>query len=131
MLFWVQHSNGTSADTVQPNRKWIIQDGGLGVAAGNIHRLQIVMNAAARLVTDTGRYEHITQVLRDILYWLPVQKRIIFKITVLAFNCIRESGPVYFNDVCPPLADISGRFSLRAADRGDLLVPSTKTKIGS
>jgi hypothetical protein len=27
-----------------------------GVAAGNIHRLQIVMNAAARLVTNTGRY---------------------------------------------------------------------------
>ena len=26
--FGVLHSNGTSADTVQPNRKWIIQDGG-------------------------------------------------------------------------------------------------------
>ena len=41
-----------------------------GVAAGNIHRLQVVMNAAARLVTDTGRHEHITPVLRDILQWL-------------------------------------------------------------
>jgi len=39
-----------------------------GVAAGNIHWLQIVMNAAAQLVTDTGRYEHITPVLRDILH---------------------------------------------------------------
>ena len=39
-----------------------------GVAAGNIQRLQIVMNAAARLVTDTGRYEHITPVLRDTFY---------------------------------------------------------------
>ena len=28
-VFGVQHSNGTSSDTVQPNRKWIIQDGGL------------------------------------------------------------------------------------------------------
>ena len=26
--FGVQYSNGTSADAVQPNRKWIIQDGG-------------------------------------------------------------------------------------------------------
>ena len=25
----VKHSNGTSVNTVQPNRKWIIQDGGL------------------------------------------------------------------------------------------------------
>ena len=101
-----------------------------GVAAGNIHRLQVVMNAAARLVTKTGRYEHITPVLRDLLHWLPVQQRIIFKIAVLAFNCIRGTGPVYFNDVCVPLASIPGRTCLRAAGRGDLLVPATKTMIG-
>ena len=65
-------------------------------------------SAAARRVTDTGRYEHITPVLSDILHWLPVQERIIFKIAVLAFNCIRETGPVYFNDVCTQLADIPG-----------------------
>ena len=64
------------------------------MAAGNIHRLQVVMNAAARLVTDTGRYEHITPVLRDILDRLPVQEQIIFKTAVLAFNCICETGPV-------------------------------------
>jgi len=47
------------------------------------------MNAAARLVTDTGKYEHITPVLRDTLHWLPVQQRTIFKIAVLAFHCVR------------------------------------------
>ena len=77
-------------------------------------RLQVVMNAAARLVADTGRYEHITPVLRDILHWLPVQEWISFKIAVLAFNCIRETGPVYFNDVCTPLSDIPGCSRLRA-----------------
>jgi len=35
-----------------------------------------------------------------------------------------------FKDVCVPLVAIPGRTSLLAADRGDLLVPSTKTKIG-
>ena len=101
-----------------------------GVAACNIHRLQAVMNAAARLVTGVGKYEHITPVLRDVLHWLPVSKRIIFKIAVLAFNCIRGTGPAYFNDVCVPLADIPGRASLRAAERGELFVPSTRTTIG-
>ena len=101
------------------------------MAAGNVHLLQVVMNTAARLVTDTGRYEHITPVVRDILHGRPVQERIISKIAVLAFNCIHETGPVYFNDVCTPLADIPGRSSLRAADRGDLLLPATKTNIGS
>ena len=38
---------------------------------------------------------------------------------------------IYFNDVCTPLTDIPGRSSRRAADRCDLLVPSSKTKIGS
>ena len=31
----VQHSNGTSADTLQSNRKWIIQDGGLKTLNAN------------------------------------------------------------------------------------------------
>jgi hypothetical protein len=100
------------------------------IAACNMNRLQVVMNAAARLVTGTGRYEHITPVIRDVLHWLPVKQRIDFKIAVLAFNCIRGTGPAYFNDVCIPLSDISGRAGLRAAERGDLFVPSTKTMTG-
>ena len=32
----VQHSNGTSSDTVQPNRNWVIQDGGLKTANTSI-----------------------------------------------------------------------------------------------
>ena len=40
-----------------------------------IHRLQMVMTAAARLIVSAGRNEHITLVLRDVLHWLrnPVQ----------------------------------------------------------
>jgi len=87
-----------------------------GVAASNLHRLQVVMKAAARLVTDTGKYEHISPVLRDTLRWLSVQQRIIFKIAVLAFHCIRVTCPVYFKDVCVSLADIPGRTNMRAAD---------------
>ena len=49
---------------------------------------------------------------------------------VLAFNCIRGTGPAYFKDGCIPLADIPGRASLRAAERGELFVPSTRTTIG-
>jgi hypothetical protein len=101
-----------------------------GVAACNIHRLQAVMNAAARLIIGIGKCEHITPVLRDVLELLPVSDRIISKTAVLAFNCIRGTGPAYFNDVCIPLADIPGHASLRAAERGELVVPSTRTTIG-
>ena len=69
------------------------------MAAGTIYRLQTVMIAAVRLVTDTGRYEHNTPVIREVLHWLPVQQRIIFKIAVFALNCIRGTGPGYINCV--------------------------------
>ena len=67
---------------------------------------KLMMNAAARLVTDTGRYKHITPVIRDTLHWLyhAVQQGIIFKIAVLAFYGVRGTCPAYFHDVCVPLA---------------------------
>jgi hypothetical protein len=65
------------------------------------------------------------------LHWLPVSQRITFKIAVLAFDCVRGTGPVYFNDVCIRLSDIPGRANLRSAERGELSVPSTNTVIGS
>ena len=94
-------------------------------------RLQVVMNAAARLITGIGRYEHVTPVLRDVLHWLPVSQRVTFKIAVLAFDCVRGTGPDYFSDVCIRLADIPGRANLRSAARGELYEPSTTTVIGS
>ena len=67
------------------------------------------MNAAARLVTGMGRYEHITPVLRDVLTWLPVSQRIIFKVAVLVFSCIHGTGPAFLNEVCIQLVRIPGR----------------------
>ena len=49
----------------------------------------MVLNAAARLVVGTGKYDHITPALRDVLHWLPVPQRTEFKIAVLAFDCVR------------------------------------------
>ncbi|KAF7662572.1 hypothetical protein LDENG_00232880, partial [Lucifuga dentata] len=39
-----------------------------------IRSLQLVQNAAARLLTKTRKYDHITPVLAS-LHWLPVQAR--------------------------------------------------------
>ena len=80
-----------------------------GVAQSTTHRLQVCLNAAARLVTGLGKYDHITPVLRDTLHWLPVTQRVTFKIAVLAFDCVRGTCPAYFRGVCTPLADIPGR----------------------
>ena len=89
-----------------------------GVAKSTIRRLQSCLNAAARLVTGFGKYNHITPAIRDILHWLPVEQRIIFKIAGLAFDCVRGTCPAYFSGVCNPLAETDGRSRLRSADRG-------------
>ena len=60
-----------------------------GSATSVTRRLQMVLNYAARMVVGSGKYEHITPVLRDILHWLPV------RIAVLTFDCVRGTGPVY------------------------------------
>jgi len=52
-----------------------------------------------------------------------------FKIAVLAFNCVLDTGPAHFNDVYTSLVDIPGRSGLLADDCGDILEPATKTRL--
>ena len=101
-----------------------------GVAKGEVQRLQMILNAAARLVVGTGKFSHVTPILRDVLHWFPVQHRISYKIAILARDCIHGIGPAYFGDVCAPVTAAPGRTNLRSATRGDLLIPRTRTKLG-
>ena len=63
-----------------------------------IDKLQRVHNTAARLVTNSHKFCHITPVLRD-LHWLPVKFRIDFKILLLTFKCLHNSAPSYLRDL--------------------------------
>lgn len=56
------------------------------------NKLQRVQNTAARLITRTKKYEHITPVLIQ-LHWLPVEYRIQYKILLYVFKCLHELGP--------------------------------------
>jgi len=90
----------------------------------------MVLNVAACLVVNVGRYKLITPALRDVLHWLSVLQRIQFKIAISAFDCVREHCPAYFNNICIPVTGISGQANLRPAERHDMLVPSTRTQLG-
>ena len=69
-----------------------------GPSNTEIVKLQRLQNAAARLVTSTRRYEHITPVLRE-LHWLPVKLRIHFKSLLLTFEALHGLAPGYINDL--------------------------------
>ena len=48
-----------------------------GVPKYLLERLQLITNSAARIVTRTKKYDHITHVRKQ-LHWLPVESRITF-----------------------------------------------------
>ena len=58
-----------------------------GLPKYRISKLQQVQNAAARLITNTRKYDHITPALYN-LHWLPVFYRIYFKILIITFKAL-------------------------------------------
>ena len=65
-----------------------------GVSSQLLNKLQVIQNAAARLVTGARRSEHVTPLLRD-LHWLPIRQRVTFKTAVLAYKCQQGTAPLY------------------------------------
>ena len=78
-----------------------------------IHRLQLVQNAAAKTVADLKKFDHVTHVLQN-LNWLPVEKRIMFKLLLLCYKALNGAGPVYLKDMTQ-IAEPK-RSGLRSAD---------------
>jgi hypothetical protein len=69
-----------------------------GVDKCLLRRLQLVQNAAARLLTGKRRYDHITPVLAS-LHWLPVVFRIQFKILLFTFKSLHGLAPKYMSEL--------------------------------
>ena len=55
--------------------------------------------------------------------WLPIRKRIEFKIVLLVRHCMVGSAPEYLMELCRPVSSAIGRQSHRSASRGDLIIP--------
>src|SRR5664279_4063501 len=56
-----------------------------GISDSLIQRLQLIQNAAARLITGRRKFDHITPTRRE-LHWLPVRQRIIYKVGLLVYT---------------------------------------------
>ncbi len=53
-----------------------------GCSARLINKLQMVQNAAARVLTRTRKYDHISPVMST-LHWLPIKYNLDFKILLI------------------------------------------------
>ena len=65
-----------------------------GLPANQIRRLQSVQNAAARLIFNLRRSEHISDALVN-LYWLCIPERIRFKMAVLVYRVLHGLAPSF------------------------------------
>ena len=88
-----------------------------------LDRLQSVLNSAARLVLNIPKFSHISAAIRDELHWLPIRKRIDFKIVLTIRHCLVGAAPEYLMELCHPVGSAVGRQCLRSVSRGDLVVP--------
>ncbi len=66
--------------------------------ASSINKLQIVQNAAARVLTRSRKYDHITPILQS-LHWLPIKFRISYKILLLAYKALNDLAPAYLTNL--------------------------------
>ena len=96
-----------------------------GLPSSVIQPLQKVQNSAARVITRSKRSDHISNQLRN-LHWLPVNKRIIFKILLMTFKIYYGLAPDYLIDLISPYSCTSNS-SLRSQNR-KLLNPGPRTK---
>ena len=73
----------------------------------NVRKLQKIQNFAARILTGTRNYEHITPVLNN-RRWLSVPAMLALYDAIPTFKCLRGLAPKY----------LSSRFNTRASVHG-------------
>ena len=92
-----------------------------------IEKLQKVQNHAARVLCGLHKYDHITPALQA-LHWLPIRKRIEYKIAMLCYKYIHMLAPKY---LCDMISIYTPRRRLRSSlDKYLLNVPKVTTGFG-
>jgi len=87
-------------------------------------KLQRVLNAAARIVSGTRKYDHgLTDLMHNELHWLDVPDRVKYKLCMLMYRCQHNQAPRYLMDHCSPVSDVVFRQRLRSASGQQLSVP--------
>jgi len=95
-----------------------------GLPAVQLHRLQTVLNAAARLIYRRRKFDHVSPLLEE-LHWLRVPERITFRLAVLAYRCQHNMAPRYLAAQLNRVSNVGHRQRLRSSSLAVLDVPRT------
>src|SRR4029434_7485255 len=91
-----------------------------GLPACVVKPLQMIQNAAVRVVFNQPKRAHVTPLLIE-LHWLPVAACIKFKSLMLAYRVLAGAAPTYLNALVR--ANVTSR-TLRSSSERRLALPS-------
>ena len=97
-----------------------------GTSISNLHKLQMAQNALARTVTRSPRSVPTSQLLSN-LHWLPIHKRIKFKVATQTYKVLSTQQPAYLYNL---ISYHQPRRSLHSSSQSLLQVPKVKTDFG-
>ena len=87
-------------------------------------KVQRVMNAAARVVSGTRKFDGgLSQLQHTELHWLDAPERVTYKLDIMMYNCLHGRAPQYLTDVWQPTSNVVSRRDLGSASRRLLEVP--------
>ena len=87
---------------------------------GQRDRLQKVQNAAARVILQLSKFDHITSTFVD-LHWLPIKFRVQFKLLLIVYKSLHNQALDYINDLLSLKTE--SNYSLRSSGQTLLSVP--------
>ena len=74
----------------------------------NLLKLQAVQNFAARVISGSRKFDHVTPLLKE-LHGLPIKSQLYLRDAVLAFKCMTGSAPTYLSSKLLTRGEVSGR----------------------
>ena len=96
----------------------------LNISNQQLNRLQLILNSAARAVTKTPKFHHITPHLKS-LHWLKITQRIQYKILSLTYKSLQYNKPSSISD----LLTIQPTRSIRSSAVVTLQRPSNPSRL--
>jgi len=100
-----------------------------GLPQSTLDPLQRLQNAAARVIFNVGKQEHVSPYLEQ-LHWLPVRAWVQFKLCTLMHAICNKRCPAYLTDVVQLVGMASTRTGLRSADSSNYSLPCMNTRVG-
>jgi len=96
---------------------------------GLIGSLDQVLRSADRLIDHIPKYASVSAYMRDVLCWLPVSQRILYRVSALFWRSATGCAPSYLTDLCRLVSDLASRRALRFSACGELLVPQARSAL--